>query len=30
MVKEGEGVAGAMRSSQHLTGKVSITCRYVR
>jgi len=30
MAKEGEGVAGAIRSSQDLVGEVSKTCRYVR
>jgi len=30
MIKDGEGIAGAIRSSQNLTGKFSKTCRYVR
>ena len=30
MAKEGEGVVGAIESSQDLTGKVSKTCRYVK
>ena len=30
MTKDGEGIAGAIRSSQNLVVKVSKTCRYVR
>ena len=29
MAKEGEGIVGAIGSSQDLTGKVSKTCKYV-
>jgi len=30
MAKEGEGIAGATRSSQDIAGKVSKTYKYVR